>query len=81
MHGFELMACVAMRLAGKKWALDLYDWHARRVLLQAQTDKHGFALLVVRVHGGGFSPKVPYQLQCAPPTPLGRRRRMGAPRN
>ena len=64
MHGFELMACVAMRLAGKIWALDLYDWHARRALLLAQTDKHGFALLVVHVQGGGVNPRGLPNLLC-----------------
>jgi hypothetical protein len=48
----------------------LYDWPARRVWLQAQTDKQGFALHVVRVHGGGFSPKVPSQLDVHHPRPL-----------
>ena len=61
-HGFERMACVAIRKAGKNRCLDLYDWHARRAWLLVQTDKQGFALLEVHVQGGGFSPKVPSQL-------------------
>ena len=43
----------------------MYDWHACRSWLQAQTDMQGFALLVVHVvhvKGYGFNPKVPSQL-------------------
>lgn len=51
LHGFELKASVAIRVAGKNRYPDLHDWHARRAWLQAQADKQGFALLAVHVQG------------------------------